>query len=171
MSNYNSCYDTKAYKYVTENILEEILDGRLTLIDDKPTCIHVMGIIEKELGRGGGVRKNTDCSQADRTSVDQFINDIFEPFHFVRIQEIISSISAGMWLSSIDLRSAYRSVAIFPDDRQYFGIHRRKQDGSEIVLQDNFLCFGTTTAPFISNILSVFYMFNIFEALKLAENQ
>lgn len=51
-------------------------------------------------------------------------------------------------------RAAYRSVAICQDDREYFGIRWQDIDDSELLLQDNYLCFRTRTAPYIFSVLS-----------------
>lgn len=64
-----------------------------------------MGIVKK---KSGVFRMITDCSEPDGLSVNQFMGEIFVPFTFITIEEIYKNLPMGTWLSSIDLRAAYK---------------------------------------------------------------
>lgn len=101
----------------------------------------------------GSYRPITDCSRPAENAVNQFMDEILCPFSFVCIQGILQDINEGDFLSVVDLQSAYRAVAIHPQDRCYFGLCWHSSDGAPIVLNDNFLCFGVRIAPGIFNTI------------------
>lgn len=75
------------------------------------------------------------------------MDDVFNPFTFVSLQQVLDSLHPGMFLSVLDLQFVYRSVALCPDERPNFGLLWQSSSGALMVLNDNFLCFGTHTTP------------------------
>ena len=56
-------------------------------------------------------------------------------------------------MATIDLQSAYRAVPIHPDNRKSLGLSWDFGQG-EVLMEDNFLGFGTKVAPFIFDRLT-----------------
>lgn len=78
----------------------EIACGKLALATELPHCIHAIGAIRKSTG---SYRPITDCSCPENISVNQFMDDILDPFSFVTIQGILQDIKEGDFLSVVDL--------------------------------------------------------------------
>lgn len=76
------------------------------------------------------------------------MDQVYNKFRYIGFDKILAKIIEGkdesIYLSTIDLVSAYRSVLIRPENRQYFGLNL---EGNTYT--DNFLCFGSRSAPFI----------------------
>lgn len=116
---------------------------------EKPYCVHSLGVIKKK--NCSKIRPITDCSVPENVSVNSYMNDVCEKFSYVTVGDVVSSIVEGKcnYMSTVDLASAYRSVPINAQNRQYFGLEWK---GSYFV--DNFLCFGTKSAPYIFSRLT-----------------
>lgn len=151
VDNYRSCYKLGVETKLTSLIESEIGVGKLSVSNEFPKCIHALGAVRKS---SGSYRPITDCSRPTNVAVNYHMNEVFNSFTFVSLQEVLDSIERGMFLSVIDLQAAYRSVAIHPNERSYFGLFWQSAEGAPMILNDNFLCFGTRTAPAIFNTLS-----------------
>ena len=86
------------------------------MVDYTPVCVHTLGVIVKP---SGGIRPITDCKRPIGASVNSFMSSSFSTFSCVTVDDAISLMTPGCWMSCVDLQSAYRSVAIHPDDRKY----------------------------------------------------
>lgn len=149
--NYWSCYTTEAEEKLSKLIWEEMDAGKLARVNVLPDCIHSMGAVRKTTG---GYRPITDCSEPGEEAINSYMESIYEPFKYIRLEDILGGLCRGQYLSVIDLQAAYRAVMIHPSNRKYFGLCWHARSGEPIVLQDNFLCFGTRTAPVIFNMIS-----------------
>lgn len=105
--NYSSCYVGQVEEKLSKLLWGEIADGKLSVVHNIPYCVHALGAIRKSTG---DYRPITDCSMPE--DLNNYMNDVFETFSFVKIEEILCKIEYGMWLSVVDLKAAYRSVAI-----------------------------------------------------------
>lgn len=143
IANYDSCFTRNAKKKLSALIREELADQKLSLCQSKPTCVHALGVILKE---SGGIRPITDCSRPTGNSVNCYTEESFSTFSFVKLDEIFQKVHKGYYLCTVDIKAAYRSILIHPDERQYFGL-RWKINGKDQYLQDNCVCFGARMAP------------------------
>lgn len=144
--NYNTCFVEGNEGKLREIIRSEVSAGKLTESNDIPTCVHSMGVVKKK--DSNKIRPITDCSKPKLSSVNHHMSQVYDNFSYIGIDQVLDRIKEGkdscVYLSTIDLACAYRSVLIRPANRPYFGL---KLDGKCYV--DNFLCFGTRSAPFI----------------------
>lgn len=91
---------------------------------ESPTCIHSLGVIKKK--DSNKIRPITDCSHPKLLSVNQHMSQVYGRFKYISIDQIIAQIveatDTSLYLSTIDLANAYRSVLIRPSNHQYFGL-------------------------------------------------
>lgn len=113
VENYESCFSTKALEKLNNFILQELSQGKLSLCLSKPVCIHAMGAIIKE---SGGVRPITDCSRPTDNSVNCYTKASFTSFKFVKLSEILQSVTKNCYLCTVDVQAAYRSILIHISD-------------------------------------------------------
>lgn len=141
--NYSSCFIDENKNKLNDIIGDEFRAGKLSKVNQRPKCVHALGAIKKK--GSNKVRPITDCSRPE-LSVNDYMHRTQDRFSYVTIDKVVGSIVEGnyTYLSTLDLASAYRSVMISPHDRPYFGI---EWQGDWYV--DNFLCFGSRSAPFI----------------------
>lgn len=118
-SNYRMCFVDGSYKKVSSIIENELIKEKLTRLYDKPNCIHALGAIKK---RAGGYRIITDCSKPEDLAVNKYMDNVFQNFSYINYDDIVPVVQQGSYLSTIDLKSAYRSVAVHPTNRKYFGM-------------------------------------------------
>lgn len=149
--NYWSCYADQAEEKLSKLIWDQMGADKLSEVSYLPDCIHSIGAVRKS---NGGYRPITDCSEPSDIAINNCMEDIYEPFSYIKLDEVLNEVHPGQYLSVVDLQAAYHSVAIHPSNRRYFGLSWHSQEGVPIVLQDNFLCFGTRTAPVIFNMIS-----------------
>lgn len=147
-SNYSTCFSEENRSKLNKIVDGEKESGKITPVSDAPLCVHALGAVKKKGSLK--IRPITDCSQPE-LSVNNCMERVQDSFTFVTIDKVVSSIIEGKYshMSTVDLASAYRSVMISPADRPYFGI---KWEGQYYV--DNFLCFGSRSAPFIFSRLT-----------------
>ena len=131
-------------------ISNEVREGKLTIVSEKPEQIHSLGAVPKP---NGSVRHITDCSRPLHFSVNNYMKQTFSSFSFNTIDSVIKDISPGCYMATIDLQDAYRSVPIHPDDRKHFGLRWDFGNGP-VYLTDDFLCFGSRCSAFIFNRLT-----------------
>ena len=133
--NYNSCFEGDNAAKMRTVIDKELMEGKLTVTSKKPEQIHALGAVLKP---NGAVRHITDCSRPRFSSVNNFMHQTFSSFSFNTVDTVIKDISAGSYMSTVDLQDAYRSVPISPHDRKHFGL-RWDFDSGPVYLTDNFL--------------------------------
>ena len=148
--NYNSCFDYKSGPKMESVIIEEIKEGKFSIVSEKPDQIHALGAVPKP---NGSVRHITDCSRPLKSSVNNYMREMFSTFSFNTIDTVIKDISPGCYMATVDLQNAYRSVPIHPEDRKHFGL-RWDLGFGPVYLTDNFLCFGSRCSAFIFNRLT-----------------
>lgn len=141
--NYGSCYGVENQKKLAGIVSAEYEAGKLSQVSIVPKCIHALGTKKKKGSEK--IRPITDCSRPD-WSVNNCMEGVQQSFSYISVEHIVNIILEGKFTlaSTLDLASAYRSVLISPEHRNYFGIHL---NGSYYT--DNCLCFGSKSAPFI----------------------
>ena len=150
--NYRSATCPENRQNLQNLLIDEMSCGKITFANATPTCVHSLGAIVKP---NGSLRPITDCKRPIGKSVNSHMTTTFSTFKYKSCDDAMSLMSPGCWMACMNLQSAYRSVAIHPDDRTYCGLSWDFGDGP-IHLEDNFISFGQRSAPFIFNRLTDF---------------
>lgn len=148
-NNYRSCYVKDHAAKLSSLIDEEISSGKMLEVNERPHCVHSLGVIKKK--HSSKIRPVTDCSLPENISVNSYMNHVCDKFNYVTVGEVVASIVGGTckFISTLDLASAYRAVPINTHNRQYFGLK-----WNNVYYVDNFLCFGIKSAPYIFSRLT-----------------
>lgn len=80
---------------------------------------------------------------------------LVEKFKYKSVEDVANCLEKDDFLSVIDIKSAYRSVAIDPDHSKYQGI-RWDFGSGPFYMVDHRLCFGLKCGPFYFNLISEF---------------
>ena len=150
--NYDSILRPGVKTEMDRVVREELSSDKLSLVDNRPTCIHSLGAVAKG---DGSLRPITDCKRPIGYSINNFMNEVFDQFQFIKIDDVCDVITEGCFFSVLDIKSAYRSVNINPDHRKFQGL-MWDVDGVYRYLHDNCLSFGLKCAPWIFSRLSEF---------------
>lgn len=148
-SNYHSCHTDDNLAKLSALIESELLSGKISRVKERPYCVHSLGVLKKK--NSTKIRPITDCSLPEDVSVNSFMHEVCDKFSYITVGDVVSSILEGKceYISTVDLASAYRSVPVNTQNRQYFGF---KWKGVYYV--DNFLCFGAKSALYIFSRLT-----------------
>lgn len=143
--NYASLFEGKAYDCASDTFRAELLADKIMIVPLQPRCVSARGATPKR-----------DYTQLDGRSLDKFrlITDLKRPigralnefttapsFKYARVDEAILLSSYGCWYVKIDLKAAYRHIALHPETWTLFGF---AWDGNWVV--DKFLPFGLRPA-------------------------
>ena len=129
---------------VEEQILHELSHGHYRKCKSPPTFVSSLGAIPKP--NSSNVRLIHDCSQPPGSSLNDFAS--VEKLSFQTIDDAVSLLSPNCFLGKIDLQSAYRSVAIHPDDFMATGLcWTFEGDSRPTYMYDTRLPFGARRAP------------------------
>ena len=139
-------------KVIDEYLANEVSLGRVAGPFQSPPFpnLHVssFGVIPKK-GQPGKWRLIVDLSAPKGNSVNDGIDPSQFSLQYVRIDEIISMVShygPGALMAKFDVESAYRNIAIHPEDRYLLGMKWRGQYFVDLALP-----FGLRSAPYIFN--------------------
>ena len=150
MENYGSALTN--HHHISELLDQEITQGKLSITEIMPTCVHSLGAIIKPSGK---IRPITDCSRPKNVSVNNYMDEVFSSFCYTTIDKVVSAVKCGSYMCTVDIQSAYRSIAIHPDDRTYFGLKWDFGNGKgDVLMTDNYMCFGSRSAPFLFSRLT-----------------
>lgn len=150
--NYQSVHEPGIKDKMDKIIHEELTLGYMSVVEEKPTCIHALGVAPKP---DGGVRPITDCSRPVGSCVNEKMSKIVESFSYKSIEDVVTVLNPHDFLSVIDIKSAYRSVAINPDHSCYQGLRWDFGDGPFYIV-DHRLCFGLRCGPYYFSLISDF---------------
>ena len=109
-------YECNNYLSITcpENVVKmnaivsrELNEGMISRVTDKPTCIHALGAVPKG---NGGIRQITDCSRPVGRSVNYHCGDLLKEFSFKNVENVVSLLNQGDFMTVIDIKAAYRNV-------------------------------------------------------------
>ena len=81
-SNYDSITSGPASDVMNKSLLEDFNEGRISNVEDKPACIHVLGTVPKS---SGGYRTIMDCSRPEGISVNDHSTTRAPNFKFKNI--------------------------------------------------------------------------------------
>ena len=149
--NYDSAVGPGNRQRVQEQIQEELDNGRYIRCDTLPTIISALGAIPKP--GTNKIRIIHDCSRPMGHALNDFADS--PETHYQTVQEAAELIGPGFYLAKIDLKSAYRSVRIHPDDHHLTGLAWRFGEGESLtVMRDTRLPYGCRLAPSVFNDLT-----------------
>ena len=139
---------------ITDKLLSEIDRGCISIVDTAPKCTHDIFCVPKE---GGGGRSIVDCSKPMDTSVNNYVDEVAVRFSYNSVDSVAEVMEAGDYLSTIDIKDAYRAVSIHPRDRDRQGLHWNFEPGVDsdcTYMKDNRLCMGLASSPYVFSKIS-----------------
>lgn len=149
VNNYTSA--TSNHRAVESQILEEIQEGRYVTMSKKPPVVSAIGAIYKP---DGSVRLIHDCSRPHGSAANDYSID-YDKQRFQSIQNALDLMKPNCYMAKVDLKSAYRSVAIHPSQYKFTGLKWHfTGDKDPTYITDKFLCFGARNAPKIFHRLT-----------------
>ena len=143
----------KYHKLVEKELLTQIDAGNYVYANEStmPTIVSPLGAIPKE-GQDG-VRVIHDCSRP----IGDALNDhaLHTSVQYDSLDQAFQFANNGAYMCKIDLKSAYRSVAINPKDYVMTGLSFDfSQESTRSVLYDVRLPFGSAKGPMIFHRIS-----------------
>ena len=151
-SNYDSIMDIEFKQQMDQIVKEELSVDKVTLVDYVPTCVHSLGAVRKSNDK---LRPITDCKRPLGYSINNHMDTVCDDFHFIHVDDITDSMVPGCYFAVVDIKSAYRSINVYPSHRSFQGFEW-ELDGNEEYYEDNCLCFGLKCAPYIFSRVSNF---------------
>ena len=150
--NYDSILEEATHAEMSDLLLAEIKDGKVSVVTHTPVCVHSLGAVRKA---NGSLRPITDCSRPEGTSINNYMSSTFQSFTYNSVQDAVDVLSPGDYMAVVDISSAYRAVNIDADQARFQGLAWDFGEG-RVLLQDYRLCFGLKCAPNIFDSLSRF---------------
>ena len=148
--NYDSILDDKFYTEMSDLLLTELSQNKVSKVNYTPQCVHSLGAVLKSNGK---LRPITDCSRPDGLSINNFMESTFKAFSYKSVEDAVDILNAGDFMAVVDISAAYRSVNVNPEHVKYQGFTWDFGQGSERFV-DRRLCFGLRCAPNIFDSLS-----------------
>lgn len=130
----------------------ELAEYKITEVSYPPTCVHSLGAVPK---KDGSLRNITDCKRPIGLSINNFMDSTSENFTFITIDKISKHLTKNCFMSVLDIKSAYRSVNVFPEHTKFQGFSWRTKNQTKY-FTDNCLSFGLKCSPFIFSMLTDF---------------
>lgn len=138
---------------VEQELKGQIKDGNYVIAEKsglKPKIISPLGAIPKN---DNEVRVIHDCSRPIGEAVNDYA--VGSSVQYQTINEAYKLVQKDYYMCKVDLKAAYRSVAIHPDDYEMTGLcFKFSDDNSETILCDVRLPFGSSKGPMIFHRLS-----------------
>lgn len=151
--NYASATNPLTRPLVEKQIKAEINNGNYMIVNEKPTVISALGAIPKA-GNKDDIRLIHDCSQPSGGSVNEYAHLDFQ-VKYQSINDAAALIKPGDYCAKVDLKAAYRSVAISPKCYKFSGLKWKFEGDSHVTyMVDKKLMFGSKLAPGIFHRLS-----------------
>ena len=141
--NYNSILEGNSKGQMNLIVRKEIAEGMISETTVQPHCIHALGAVPK---LGGKIRPITDCSRPEGQSVNNYCGDLLREFTFKSVDDVVSMLEPGDFMTVIDIKAAYRAVPLFGEHRKYMGFVW-ELDGTQKTFLDNRMCFGLRLGP------------------------
>ena len=142
----------KFYELVDCELKRQIQAGNYMFANDlcHPKIVSPLGAIPKDTNE---VRIIHDCSRPLGESLNDY--SLHEPVHYQCIGDAYNLASQSTYMCKIDLKSAYRSVAIHPLDYCLTGFRFKFAEEDTVqTLYDIRLPFGSSKGPMVFNRLS-----------------
>lgn len=151
MCNYSSVYKDCSCEMINESIKTGLLDGKYMITEEKPVCVHALGVIAQHHKQ----RIITDCSRPSGVAINEFMSQVWTPFKYNTVDNVAQLMTQGCYMCTIDITSAYRTIPVRQDNWKYQGVNWAI-DGQQTYLVDTHLCFGLRCAPYIFSRISDF---------------
>ena len=150
--NYASITNEPSKSKMDSIVARELMEGCISRVDEKPTCIHALGAVPKGIDK---IRQITDCSRPPGVSVNNHCKSLMEEFSLKNVGTAVQMLTRNDFLTVVDIKAAYRAVLIRESHRKYQGFVW-DLDGRDEYYVDNRLCFGLSLGPSYFNKLSTF---------------
>ena len=131
----------------------EIDRGCISVVGQPPQCVHNIFCVPKD---DGGGRAIVDCSRPRGSSVNDFTDAVSVKFSYNSVDDVVEFMEQGDYMSTIDIKDAYRAVSIHPRDRERQGLHWVFQGRDCTYMRDNRLCMGLSSSPYVFSKISDF---------------
>ena len=128
---------------------DELRSHRIQAVPYKPLRVNAIGSVQKK--DTGEPRPITDMSRPFNDSVNDHIS--CGSYHYKTIDDAIALMRPGCFFATVDIKSAYRWVPVYPPHRTLQGF-RWAFNGSYQFFTDNFFCFGLKNVPSIFHRIS-----------------
>ena len=140
--NYKSAIDNK--EAVENQILTELEEGRYRIVNSPPKIISGLGAIKKD---DSSVRIIHDCSKPEGNAVNNYAKLEYK-IQYQTVQDACELVEKGDYMAKIDLKSAYRSVALHPSQYDFTGLKWTFQgEKTPTYMIDTRLPFGARLSP------------------------
>ncbi len=112
ISNHKVCDNAEIRNKIEHQLISEICDGKYVITSKKPSIVSPLFAIPKD---NGTVRIIQNCSAPLGDSVNDRASTEFK-VKYQTVQDAVKLLQNGYYMCKIDLKSAYRSVFLNPDD-------------------------------------------------------
>ena len=120
MDNYSSTVAPAVRDKVENALLEEVAAGNYVISSKKPTIISALSAVPKPNSEEIRLIHDVECSQPSGSAVNDYADT--ESFKYQSLQDAIKLVKPGYFMAKIDLRHAYRSVRIHPNNFDAMGL-------------------------------------------------
>ena len=138
---------------IEEKFRAEERQNYISSVEAVPICTHDVFVVPK--GDGGG-RVVVDCSRPKHVSVNNSTDSVKLKFSYKSLSNVTDLLQQGDYLATLDIKDAYRAVNIHPSNRKFQGLCCKLLDGKIHLFEDNRLCMGLSSSPFIFSKMSDF---------------
>lgn len=144
MDNYKSATNPVNRPVVEQTIRDEIAQGNYVVSAVKPRIVSALGAIPKQ--NSTEIRLIHDCSRPHGQAVNDYITT--ESFKFQTLDDAVKLLRPNYYMAKIDLRHAYRSIPIHPDNYRATGCKWQfSGDNHFTFFYDTRLPFGAKRSP------------------------
>jgi hypothetical protein len=112
IDNYKSATNPDNRHKVEQTIRDEMAQGNYVISAVKPTVVSALGAIP--MPDSSEIRIIHDCSRPHGHAVNDYIN--IDTIKFQSLDKAIKLLRPNYYVAKIDLKHAYRSVSIHPDN-------------------------------------------------------
>lgn len=120
--NYSSVLTGSAFECVDQIIKKELSCGKYVRSHSRPHCVHSLGAVPKK--GSSKWRPITDCKRPIGSSIISYKSTTFHNCCYSMIDNVIDMLQPNMFMASVDISAAYRSILVHPSQWKYQGIYR-----------------------------------------------
>ena len=121
------------------------------MCEEEPSIVSPIGLVPKS---NGGHRLIHDCSQPPGKSLNDYAVE-FDKYSYESVDTAVSHLKQDYYMAKVDIKAAYRSVAIHPSSYQATGL-TWLLGGRTVHMVDKRLPFGARASPTIFHRISQF---------------
>lgn len=139
---------------INDKLLCELREDMLSVVPGPLLCNHSIFCVPKT---DGGGRAIIDCSRPKNSSINAYTDKIAQKFKYHSVDDIASLMHKGDYMSTVDIKDAYRAIPINPKNRNRQGLCWKFTNDNQLTyLRDNRLCMGLASSPYIFSKVSDF---------------